>query len=160
MAKGTGTTRSGSAANPTGTGISVTEATDKWIKMVGNATTQDELSSIKNTVQSIFESGQVDYNNAKKVMDAAHTKMVNTFKMPAMPGKYNKVEFSFDGKQYTISNTPTGYGNQKNRNGRFTLTKPDGDYQDFRYGDSYGGYKTAKEAYNEVKAWVKKYYIK
>ena len=160
MAKGTGTTRSGSASNPTGVGMSVTEATDKWIKMVDNATTQSELSSIKNTVQSIFESGQVDYNNAKKVMDAAHTKMVNTFKMPAMPGKYNKVEFSFDGKQYTISNTPTGYGNQKNRNGRFTLTNPDGGYQDFRYGDSYGSYTSAKQAYNEVKAWVKKYYIK
>ena len=160
MAKGNGTTRSGSASNPTGVGISVTEATDKWIKMVDNATTQSELSSIKNTVQSIFESGQVDYNNAKKVMDAAHTKMVNTFKMPAMPGKYNKVEFSFDGKQYTISNTPTGYGNQKNKNGRFTLTNPDGGYQDFRYGDSYGSYTSAKQAYNEVKAWVKKYYIK
>ena len=160
MAKGNGITRSGSAANPTGIGISVTEATDKWIKMVDNATTQSELSSIKNTVQSSLESGQVDYNNAKKVMDAAHTKMVNTFKMPAMPGKYNKVEFSFDGKQYTISNTPTGYGNQKNRNGRFTLTNPDGGYQDFRYGDSYGSYTSAKQAYNEVKAWVKKYYIK
>lgn len=81
-------------------------------------------------------------------------------KIPSMPGKYKNATFTINGEEYRISHVPTGYGAQQKTNGRFTLTKPDGDYQDFRYGSAYGGYISKSEAYNSLKSWVKKYYIK
>ena len=81
-------------------------------------------------------------------------------KIPSMPGKYKSTTFTINGEEYRISHVPTGYGAQQKTNGRFTLTKPDGDYHDFRYGSAYGGSISKSEAYNSLKAWVKKYYIK
>lgn len=165
MSKGNGTTKSigsksASAARSTSGGDKIKEATKGWLKMVENATTQEKLMGIKETAKAIFEKGQVDYENAKIVIDAAHARMVKLFKMPTMPKKYERTTFSFDGKEYTISRTPTGFGSQQNSNGRFTLAKPDGGYHDFTYGHSFSGYTSPREAYNELKAWVKKYYIK
>ncbi len=128
--------------------------------MVQNATTQEKLMDIKETAKATFEQGQVDYENAKTVIDAAQAKMVKLFKMPTMPSKYGHATFSFDGKEYSINRIPTGYGSQQNSNGRFTLTKPDGGYLDFNYGYSYSGYTSPRAAYNELKAWVKNNYIK
>jgi hypothetical protein len=80
--------------------------------------------------------------------------------IPSMPGKYKSATFSINGEEYSISHVPTGYGKQQKTNGRFTLRKPNGDYQDFNYGNFYGGYFSKGEAYKQLKSWVNKYYVK
>ena len=76
-------------------------------------------------------------------------------KIPFMPGKYKSAAFTTNEGTYTISHIPTASG----KSGRFTLSKPDGDYHDFNYGPVYGGNISSKEAYNNLKAWVKKFYL-
>lgn len=119
----------------------------------GSGTTRSAGSGATTATRSVGSGGAS--TPAKPAIDNSKVKI------PSMPGRYKSVTFETSEGTYRISHVPTGYGAlQQKRNGRFTLTKPDGDYHDFRYGDSYGGYTSAKEAYNEVKAWIKKFYLK
>ena len=47
------------------------EATEWWIKRAQDATTEERVSSITRTVESIFNQGGVSYASAKAVIDAA-----------------------------------------------------------------------------------------
>ena len=119
----------------------------------GNGTTRSVGSGVASAPRT--SGGVSSTPTAKLAIDNSKVKI------PSMPGRYKSVTFETSEGTYSISHVPTGYGAlQQKRNGRFTLTKPDGDYHDFRYGDSYSGYTSAKEAYSEVKAWIKKFYLK
>lgn len=71
------------------------------------------------------------------------------------PSNYSSKTIKVGDTKYNISAAPTGYGNQMKRNGRFTVHY-NGDYQDFRWGDYYGGYVSKSEAWKEVKEFIKR----
>lgn len=71
------------------------------------------------------------------------------------PSNYSNKTINVGGTEYRISAVPTGFGAQQKRNERFTASY-NGNYQDFRWGDSYGGYTSKSDAWRDVKDFIKK----
>lgn len=79
-------------------------------------------------------------------------------KAAKMPANYNNTYVEVNGKEYSIRRVPTGFGKQQLRNGRFTVTEVgnSSNYRDFSFGDSYAGYTSPKEAFSDVKNYLRK----
>lgn len=71
------------------------------------------------------------------------------------PANYSRKIVTVGTTDYYISASPTGYGLQKTRNGRITVSYND-TYQDFRWGDTYGGYISKAKAWGYAKDFIKK----
>ena len=74
-----------------------------------------------------------------------------------MPSNYDSTSVQVGDTQYDIRRVPTGFGRQQQRNGRFTVREQGNpsNYRDFSYGDSYSGYTSSREAWNDVKSYLR-----
>lgn len=71
------------------------------------------------------------------------------------PSNYSSKTITVGTTEYSISAVPTGYGAQQKRNGRITVHY-NGDYQDFRWGDTFGMYISKAKAWGYAKDFIKK----
>lgn len=71
------------------------------------------------------------------------------------PSNYSNKTINVGDTEYRISAVPTGFGAQQRRNGRFTVAYNE-NYQDFHWGNFYGGYVSKSDVWRMVKDFIKK----
>lgn len=163
MAKGSGNNRTVSSTTATASRSNNTlQSGGVAAEAIQRETSIRVLRNEFDMARDMADRGYVPSEDARQVMEAvdkriAEIKREDIAKVTAlkMPKTYDSTEITVGEQRYGISHVPTGYGRDRNYNGRFTVYINEGDYRDFRYTNDPYTFMTKNTAWKEVKEFLK-----